>query len=54
MKWQPRPDRIAFTLSSVLLLALLVPMGAYAQFGGIFSAILGTITGPIGGALRNL
>src|SRR5579863_6558018 len=54
MKWQPRPDRIAFTLSSVLLLALLVPTGAYAQFGGIFSAIFGTITGPIGGALTDI
>jgi hypothetical protein len=54
MKWKPRPDKIAFTLSSVLLLALLVPTGAYAQFGGIFSAILGTITGPIGGALTDI
>lgn len=54
MKWQRRLDRIAFTLSSILLLTLLVPMGAYAQFGGIFSAILGTITGPIGGALTDI
>jgi len=54
MKWQPRPDRIAFTLSFVLFLALLAPMGAYPQFGGIFSAILGTITGPIGGALTDI
>jgi hypothetical protein len=54
MKWRPGPDNIAFTLSSVLLLALLVPTGAYAQFGGIFSAILGTITGPIGGALTDI
>jgi hypothetical protein len=54
MKWQPRSDRIAFTLSSVLFWALLAPTGAYAQFGGIFSAILGTITGPIGGALTDI
>jgi hypothetical protein len=54
MKSQPRTDYMAFTFSSVLLLALLVPTGAYAQFGGIFSAILGTITGPIGGALTDI
>ena len=54
MKWNPRPDKIAFMLSSVLLLTLLVPTGAYGQFGGIFSAILGTITGPIGGALTDI
>ena len=40
--------------SSVLVLTLLIPTGAYAQFGGIFSAILGTITGPIGGALTDI
>jgi hypothetical protein len=34
-----RSERIAFTCSAVLLLALLVPTGAYAQFGGLFSAI---------------
>jgi hypothetical protein len=49
-----RSERIAFTCSAVLLLALLVPTGAYAQFGGLFSAILGTITGPIGGALTDI
>ncbi len=49
-----RSERIAFTCSAVLLLALLVPTGAYAQFGGLFSAILGTITGPIGGALADI
>jgi hypothetical protein len=47
-----RSERIAFTCSAILLLALLVPTGAYAQFGGLFSAILETITGPIGGALN--
>ena len=54
MKWKPRPDNIAFTLTSVLLMTLLVPIGAYAQFGGIFSAILGSLTGPIGGALTDI
>ncbi len=49
-----RSERIAFTCSAILLLALLVPTGAYAQFGGLFSAILGTITGPIGGALTDI
>ena len=49
-----RSERIAFTCSAILLLALLVPTGAYAQFGGLFSAILGTITGPIGGALIDI
>ena len=51
---KPRSERIAFTCSVILLLALLVPTGAYAQFGGLFSAILGTITGPIGGALTDI
>lgn len=49
-----RPERIAFSCSAVLLLAFLVPTGAYAQFGSLFSAILGTITGPIGGALTDI
>ena len=49
-----RSERIAFTCSAFLLLALLVPTGAYAQFGELFSAILGTITGPIGGALTDI
>jgi hypothetical protein len=49
-----RSERIAFTCSAVLLLTLLAPTGAYAQFGGLFSAILGTITGPIGGALTDI
>jgi hypothetical protein len=35
-------------------MVLLVPAGAYAQFGGLFSAILRTITGPIGGALTDI
>ena len=51
---KPRSERTAFTCSAILLLALLVPTGAYAQFGGVFSAILGTITGPIGGALTDI
>lgn len=49
-----RSERIAFTCSAILLLSLLAPTGAYAQFGGLFSAILGTITGPIGGALTDI
>jgi len=49
-----RSDRIAFTCSAIVLLVLLAPTGAYAQFGGLFSAILGTITGPIGGALTDI
>ena len=49
-----RSERIAFICSAILLLALLVPTGAYAQFGELFSAILGTITGPIGGALTDI
>ena len=41
--------------ASMLVMALLLfPTGAYAQFGGIFSAILSTITGPIGGALTDI
>jgi len=41
--------------ASLLVMALLLfPTGAYAQFGGIFSAILSTITGPIGGALTDI
>ncbi|MGB6134651.1 MAG: hypothetical protein WBG54_22935 [Acidobacteriaceae bacterium] len=49
-----RSERISFACSGILLLALLVPTGVYAQFGGLFSAILGTITGPIGGALTDI
>jgi hypothetical protein len=49
-----RVDRLAFGGSTVLLLVLLLPTGAYGQFGGIFSAILGTITGPIGGTLTEI
>ena len=54
MKRPRRSERIAFTCSAILLLTLLIPTGAYAQFGGLFSAILGTITGPIGGALTDI
>ena len=49
-----RSERISFTCSAIVLLVLLAPTGAYAQFGGLFSAILGTITGPIGGALTDI
>jgi hypothetical protein len=54
MKRFERAERIGFTCSAILLLVLVVPTGAYAQFGGLFSAILGTITGPIGGALTEI
>jgi len=49
-----RSEGIAFTCSALLLMVLLAPTSAYAQFGGLFSAILGTITGPIGGALTDI
>jgi hypothetical protein len=54
MKSPDQHNRVAFRVSAVLLVLLLVPCWAYAQFGGIFSAILGTITGPIGGALTSI
>src|SRR6266568_4205109 len=54
MRQTPRAERIAFTCSIFLLLYIAVPSVGYAQFGGIFSAILGTITGPIGGALTDI
>jgi len=40
--------------SMLVIMLLLFPTGAYAQFGDIFSAILSTITGPIGGALTDI
>jgi len=49
-----RAKRLAFTGCSIFLIALLTANGAYAQFGGIFSAILSTITGPIGGTLTEI
>lgn len=54
MKSLQQNNRLAFGCSTVVLFLLLVPCGAYAQFGGIFSAILGTINGPIGGALNGI
>ena len=51
---QERIRRIAFGGCCVLLLALCGGSGAFAQFGGIFSIIVSTITGPIGGALSEL
>jgi hypothetical protein len=45
---------IPFCTSLLLVLLFIYPTGAYAQFSGIFSAILGTITGPIGGALTDI
>ena len=48
-----KANRLLFA-STLLVLILLVPTGANGQFGSIFSAILGTITGPIGGALKEI
>jgi hypothetical protein len=48
---EERAKRMAFGGCCVLLLALLGGSRAFAQFGGIFSAIISTITGPIGGVL---
>jgi len=49
----PKANRVLFA-SALLVLILLVPTGAKWQFGSVFSAILGTITGPIGGALKEI
>jgi len=48
-----KANRFLFACT-LLVLVLLVPTGANGQFGSIFSAILGTITGPIGGALKEI
>jgi len=45
---------MTFCASLLVMALVLFPTGAYAQFGGIFSAVLGTITGPIGGALTDI
>jgi hypothetical protein len=45
---------ISLGASILVIVLLLFPTGAFAQFGGIFSAILSTITGPIGGALTDM
>ena len=45
---------ISLAASISVMMLLLVPTGAYAQFGGIFSTILSTITGPTGGALTDI
>jgi hypothetical protein len=47
-------ERLAFGAGLLAALLTAAPAVAHAQFGGIFSAILGTITGPIGGALREI
>ena len=44
----------AFGISVIFVLLTLYPTRAYAQFGGIFSSIIGTITGPIGSALTDI
>ena len=47
--------RLLLPASGILVMLLLLwPTGAGAQFGDIFSAIISTITGPIGGALSNI
>ena len=47
-------ERLAFGAGLLAALLTAAPAVAHAQFGGIFSAILGTITGPIGGALTEI
>jgi hypothetical protein len=49
-----KQSNLAFAGSVVLILLLVFPGGASAQFGSIFSAILSTLTGPIGGALTEI
>jgi hypothetical protein len=49
-----KAKEISLGASMLVMVLLLVPTGAYAQFGSIFSAILGTITGPINGALTDI
>jgi hypothetical protein len=45
---------LAFGASVFAAVLLAGTTAGHAQFGGIFSAILGTITGPIGGALTDI
>jgi hypothetical protein len=47
-------EKLAFGAGLLAALLTAAPTVAHAQFGGIFSAILGTITGPIGGALTEI
>jgi hypothetical protein len=49
-----RRERAAFAASVLVAVLLAGTTAAHAEFGGIFSAILGTITGPIGGALTDI
>ena len=51
---EKRAKRMAFGGCCAFLLALLGGSSAFAQFGGIFSIIVSTITGPIGGALSEI
>jgi hypothetical protein len=44
----------SMAVSMLVIVLLLFPTGVYAQLGSIFSAILSTITGPIGGALTDI
>jgi hypothetical protein len=49
-----RKENLACGASVLVALLLASTTAAHAQFGGIFSAILGTITSPIGGALTDI
>jgi hypothetical protein len=51
---QERAKRIAFGSCCLLLVVLFGPGNAFAQFGGLFSVIISTISGPIGGALTEI
>lgn len=47
-------EYMAFATGLLVAVMVAVPVTAHGQFGGIFSAILGTITGPIGSALTSI
>jgi hypothetical protein len=49
-----RKERLVFGASVLAAVLLAETTATHAQFGGLFSAILGTITGPIGGALTEI
>jgi hypothetical protein len=47
-------EKLAFGAGLLAAVLAAAPVVGYAQFGGIFSAILSTITGTIGGALTEI
>ena len=47
-------EATAFAIGLLAAVLATAPAVAHAQFGGIFSAILSTITGPIGSALSSI